>query len=295
MSFQLFLALKQFISQSLQGLAIEAGRGGWVSFGFDENTAVFRVSGSLLFHNQLGLVTAVVFAIILPYLFTLQRYLPILFLLITLIIIALTQSRSAFLGLTAVLLYSYFYFRTEWANAVNTVGKKRMYMYCIALLVLTSHAIVPRILLLGNFIHEGAGGPYRFRLIQEGSFAFFQSPMLGYGIGTNEYILNSFFPKGTTFTSPAAVHFAPLQLLLEIGIIGLVSFTMPFYIISRRIFIEKFIKSSQLSKEKKDLSFIFLGGVSAFALYYSVLPHVGFIEFSYLGLVFGFGLLYHYA
>jgi len=45
------------------------------------------------------------------------------------------------------------------------------------------------------------------------------------------------------------------------------------------------------SKKLKDFSFTYLSGVFVFVLYYLFQPHVGIVEFPYLGLILGYGLI----
>lgn len=290
LALQFYISIKQFIGQSFVGLPIESGSGSFFQAGLDENNAVFRVAGSFMFHNQLALIILVLTAIIFPV--VIEKYSPpkTFILLISLITIALTQSRSVWLALIPICIMAYFYFKKEIARIIVLFSIKRIIIYSIIFLLSLSFVIFPRIILSLNALYQGAGIPLRVQLINEGIEAFLGNPFVGYGPGTNEYVLYTLSPKGVMTEFPAPVHMAFLQLAMETGLLGVSLFVFPFLYLSRiiiNLFIQKSIKINQL----KEYIFPFISGSIAFLVYYLFLAHVGIIEFAYLGIILGFGMI----
>lgn len=286
---QFVLSLWQFAKQASIGLPLELAQGTWFALGLDENNAILRVAGSLAFHNQLALTSLLYGIILFPYWLKTQKTIYGVGLFMVLVIIILTQSRSIWLstGLTGVI--ALFMYREIIMKKIKKIFSKKTILYASLLLLSTSYIIFPRLVLSLNAPYEGAGIPFRIRLFREGAEAFLQNPWLGYGIGTNEYVLHSLFPDGVMSVYPTALHMGLMQLALEVGILGCAFFLFPFFYVLRSII----NRAIQKKLNKKDILpyFIFIAGIGAVSIYYSLLPHVGIIEFAYLGLILGFGFI----
>jgi O-antigen ligase len=286
---QFSLAFLQFFRQSFLGLAIENVTGTWFAVGLDENNAVLRPAGSLAFHNEFALVMLLYLIIILPISLRERKQEYLLGISLAFLSIILSQSRSIWIATSIVLLLTMFTYFKHVKRIAVSIGKKRLILYSSLAIISLSYIIFPRILLSFNSFYEGAGIPFRIQLMTEGVQAFIQNPWLGYGIGTNEYVLHSLFPNGVMSFYPTAVHFGLLQMALEIGVMGTVFFLFPFFYIVRKIILLK-INKTKVNIIRSDFQFIFISSSAAIFIYYLFLPHVGIIEFSYLGLIIGFGL-----
>jgi len=286
--FQFILSVWQFLSQSAVGLPIESVRGTSFARGLDENNAVFRVAGSLLFHNQLGLISLIYLILYLPVAFKKQRKRDWLAVMAAMAVIVLTQSRSVWLAMFVVGILVFKKYQQQIKKLLNKIGLRRVMIYSLSIFAALSYVIVPRIMLSLNAPYEGAGIPIRIKLLKEGMEALIQNLWLGYGVGTNEITLFSMFPDGVMRVFPTVVHFALVQLTLEVGLIGVFFFIFPFFYILR-----KNINYLLQSGIKKQLNyfFTFALGILAFFIYYLFLPHIGIVEFAYLGIVLGFGLI----
>jgi hypothetical protein len=282
--FQFGIALLQFIKQSTVGLPIEASYGSFFGFGLDENNALFRVQGTFMFHNQLGLINLLLSIIIIPAIFRNRKRLYIIPLFFSLLTTILTQSRSVMVGTVFLVYFMTKVYTLELKQIIHWIGVRRLFIYGTLLCLSLSYVLIPRLLLTANTLYTGAGTPVRLELLSEGFDAFMQNIWLGYGVGTNEYTLYSLFPNGIIRTFPAAIHFALLQLGLEIGMIGVLFFLFPFLWIFRKSLI-------YFAKASRDYKFVFWMGSIAIIVYYSILPHVGMFEFPYVGLVLGFGYI----
>ena len=140
-----------------------------------------------------------------------------------------------------------------------------------------------------NLFYEGAGVPIRVKMLQEAGQAFVLSPWIGYGVGTNEYVLFSLFPDGVMSVFPSAVHMGFVQILLEVGVLGLLLFLTPFIFILRSLLLTKI--ALLVNSSRIDLRFSFVAGVLVILLYYLFQPHVGIVEFPYLGVILGLGII----
>lgn len=287
-SLQVILSLWQFMKQSSVGLPIEYVRGTFFAMGLDENNALYRVSGTLLFSNQLAFVLALLLTIILPFGFKTKNVFILLIGVLSIITVVLTQSRSIWLALCLLSFFSYAVYIKDATWLFRLIDRKRLFVYGLILFIGLSIIIIPRIILSANAGYEGAGIPVRIKMIAEGLEALSQSPWFGYGIGTNEYVLFKLFPNGVMSTFPAAVHQAFVQILLEVGIIGVLLFVLPFIYILRLILVQIL---PPVHKTATSYSLTFLAGMCVCFIYYLFQPHVGIVEFPFIGIILGFGLI----
>lgn len=286
---QFFISVWQFFKKSMVGFPFEQWNQGAFYTGLDENNAYFRVQGTMGFHNQLALVVAFMLVSYLPYLFKSNKKDDFLLIIMGLITIVLTQSRSVWLMSLGCLIVFVLFFPKQCKKIRRNYSgyRQKIILYIIAFFL--SFIIVPRVLLSLNTFYEGAGLPVRIKMIEEGWEAFIQNPFFGYGVGTNEYVLHSYKPLGLMAVFPAAVHLAYLQLVLEVGWFGLLFLLVPFLYVLRKVFI---ISKKNLTDFQKLFLFRFVSGLTLFGGYYLFLPHVGVIEAPFLGLVLGAGIIY---
>lgn len=294
MLFQFFIGVTQFVLQSHIGLVIEQSRGGAFYTGLDENNAIFRIDGTFMYSNQLALVSIILFSILAPTLILKNNTFVFASGLAAIVVILFTQSRVIWLALCLLLIMTIkIYSRpiaTLLARTYSSInlGKVILILLISSIFLFTT---LPRIQKSVNFFADGSGGKLRYKMIIEGFEALTASPWIGYGVGTNEYVLHKLFPEGIMSIFPAAIHFGFLQMLLEFGCLGLLGLLFPFVVILRTIMTTKCTKK-YLNRELTEYKYIFLSGTMSAVLYYSIQPHVGIVEFSYLGLIVGFGLLY---
>lgn len=274
----------QFFKQGSIGLFIEAKLSSALPSNIDANTALFRPAGTLLYPNETALVLLIQLIFLYPYLAKTKNKLLFAVSLIATLAIILTQSRTIWLMLGVSSLIVLFRHHKHIAQTILLIGVKRLLLFVTLIVTGLSYVLIPRLLLINNIYSEGGAIPTRIEMIKEGIEAFFQSPLLGFGIGTNEYVLSSLFPDGVMHYFPAAIHMAFLQLALEVGIVGLIAFILPIWYLSRAILIYSI--KSHISNNAT----AFFLGIITFGGYYSFHPHVGIFEFSYLGLIIGLGL-----
>lgn len=286
------IALLEFTKQSWWGIPIENARYSGVYFGApDALSLFFRVIGTFAHSNQLALIMTSLLVVILPKALLQKKPLYIATSLIVIGVILLTLSRSGWISLASVLLLVALFYKQELGKFVRFIGLKRLLFSIILIISLTSIVVVPRAIRSLNAFDQGAGVSLRSEMFKEGLQTFTLNPWVGYGIGTNEPILLRYFPSGYVFSFPAPIHMAYIQMLLESGIIGLISFVFPFLFVIRKIIYNLLIYKTKIPSKIKDFMFITLGGILSFALYYLFQPHEGFREFYYLGIFLGYGLI----
>ncbi len=278
---QSVVGVSQYFVQSYLNLPIESGYSRFAT-GLDENNAVFRVAGTFRYDNQYALIMCILLNLAVPYVVHRKSKLLTLLLFIGCITTILSLCRSIWIALSLCSLIWYKKYRGLINKFLIKVSSDRkIVMSFILMMLVAAPSIIPRILLSVNFFFEGAGGPIRSQLISEGVQALSQSFWLGYGVGTNEYTLFNLFPDGTMRIFPFPVHLAYLQLALEVGVIGLGFVLLPFVILLRQSFFRKVDTS-------------FLTATITFLIYWLFLAMAGNIEFAYLGLILGFGLVHQY-
>ncbi len=292
LTFSLFLqgilSLRQFFSQSSSGSLLEPRSGSYISAGVDENDAIYRVSGTFPYHNQLALIVLTLISILTPVAFQSHSTMYISGIFSGLMVIVLTQSRSVWLGLFFYAILTYKQFKQQLYTLIRRFGFHRLVLYGTLVFAVISFIVFPRILLSVNSTYENAGLSLRQEMAEEGIAALLQSLYFGYGAGTNEYTLFSLNPDGVMSTFPAPIHLGFLQLALEFGLVGLAVFLLPFLWIAKEIISHRSIFTD---KSSRNYAYVFIVGSLVFAVYYSLQPHTGVIEFPYLGLLCGFGLI----
>ncbi len=290
--FQSVLGLRQFNRQSFLGLSIE----GYNTLPFedvaiDTNNALFRIPGTFLFHSEFAFIILMTSVVFLPKALRHKQSIYLLGILGAIITIILTQTRSIWIATFLISSYTLIKYKNSIRQLITKFGILRLKIYSSILLIILSFIIIPRIEYSFNYIYVGGGGPFRSELLYEGFQSFLQNPFLGYGIGPNVNVLFKFFPNGITSTSPSNIHFAPLQLAIETGIIGVIFFLFPFFYILRKSFSKKI---QQKNFFHQDTIFIFFMGCIASIFFYLFTPHHGTIEFAYLGIILGFGIIHLY-
>jgi len=289
-SLQSVISLWQYLRQSSIGLPIEYTKvSSFFATGLDEIGTLLRVSGTFHYPNQLALIMLAMITLLAPYALRKKNQLYLFGCLLGLIVIVLTQSRSIWIATAIVVVAFIRVYQDDIGQVVKIIGARRILLLGMGTFVGLAYIVIPRILLSFNAFYEGAGIPIRVKMIREAVGALQLSPFIGYGVGTNEYVLHSMFPNGVMAVFPSAVHMAYVQLALEVGVLGLGLFLIPFIYILRLLFTKTALRRKQ--RTRKDYLFSFIAGSFSFFVYYLFQPHVGIVEFPYIGLILGLGLI----
>jgi O-antigen ligase len=277
---QALVALLQFFKQADLGSSLELVKGYAFYKGNDELNTIYRPSGTFQNSNQFGLVLLLILIMITGYLFKFKnKLLAVSVITITFVVLILTQSRSVWLGGIIYVIGLVISYRQEMVEIINGLGMRRIIYTTLFLLITFSYILLPRISRLGNFFYQGSGGYIRWLMIKEASFAILQNPLFGYGPGTNEITLFSYFPFGSMAVFPTAVHNGFIQFLLEFGVTGTMLFGLVWFFLIRSA-----ILSKKAIKNKNDNKFILWSSLSVMLIYFLFQPY-GVVEFTYIGLI----------
>lgn len=283
---QFVISALQFANQSAIGLPIETVVNKQFFYGVDELRSIYRVAGSFFYSNELALIVNCLLALLIPVIIKSRNLLYTSAFLSGLAVLLLTQSRTNWISFAITILYSIkFYKKNISNNSKKTI--KKIGLFAVLVMFLFSFVMIPRILLSFNFSQEGGGVTLRAKMIKEGFQALFYNPIFGYGAGMNERVLYSYFPEGIITIFPLPILEAHLQLLLEFGFLGTLFFVAPFYLVLRNVF----TISSKNYDGIKDYLFSFIAGFTIFTFHYLLQNHYGVMEFTYIGLILGFGLI----
>lgn len=285
---QVFVCIFQLYFQRSAGFHFEAESLGTYSTGLDENNAVFRVMGSFMFHNQLAYIVGLLTAAVLPLGLEKKSLFYVSMGFLGLFVVVLTQSRTALIGVALTTLITAWVYRKNLHSIVQKFGARRLFFYVLIAFLMSSFGIIPRILLSVNAGYDGAGLSIRIRMVNEAVEAIAGSPLIGYGIATNEYVLHNLFPNGVMSVFPAVVHLAYLQLWLEIGLIGLVLFLLPL------LWLGRFCLVHLSDTASKHIPLACINGILISLIFWALLPHIGIIEFPFLGITLGLGSYWYY-
>lgn len=287
--FQSCLGYLQFIKQSPIGSSIENSYRTYFASGIDENNALHRITGTFSYDNQFAIISLSLLLLLTSAL-TQQSILFLLLMWIqTGVSIILSQSRSVMIAFGMAMLFIYLTNKRLIKNYVYPYYS-RLLVYSLLLLALLSPIIIPRMLLATNIFHKDGSVSLRMKMIAESIVLIRERPFLGYGPGTNEYLLFHNAPEFVNRDQPinlnqigsmvgftASVHNGFVSMILETGIVGFIIFCFPLIMLVRKSIIKK-------------QGFIYLIGINSWIIYYLLQPHAGIIEFSYIGLLLGYGL-----
>ena len=283
--FQFAVVLLQFLKQKGTGIGVEFTTIVSQTFtGLDEVNTFFRVNGTFMYHNQLALISTLFFAIFfILFLYSNKKNeaLHLVLTLTNLIVVILSQTRIMWASIPLVF-FLIFVFNRQALSKLSFIFKKINVKLLLLLFTLLLAIVIPRVANSLNSTEKGSGIWIRKEMVGEAMLAIQSSPFIGYGIATNEFTLFKQFPLGVMSVFPAAVHMAFFQLALEVGVVGLILFLLPFFIIMR-YFIVNSIKSKY--------ALIYLCGIVIFTSYYVVHPHVFILESQFLGLLLGIGMI----
>ena len=123
--FEFAVTLWQFAHQAATGLAIETAFGGSFAMGLDENNAIFRVNGTYLFHNQLALITMCYMLFLFMAMLKTRRIIYALGILLCIIIMLLTQSRSVWITAAIVTTWAIMNYKTRLCLLFRGINKRR--------------------------------------------------------------------------------------------------------------------------------------------------------------------------
>jgi O-antigen ligase len=284
--FQSSIIIFQFFRQEYVGFSFELNSGSSFYTGLDENNAIFRPSGSFMYHNQASLLLALVLTVVLQLAFIVKKNIYFVTSFLIIVALILVQSRSIWITTMVSCICIGMTFKTEIKKLIQQWGYRRIILYALGLLLFLGPIVLPRVLLSSNFFYRGAGLPIRIDMLEEAVEVISNSFFFGFGPGTVEYITHSFFPDGVTTVNPTPVHNGFLQLMIETGFVGLMLFLLPFLYALRSI---PFIKIFSSGKQIYLLQRSFLLCCWTILFYYLFLPHSGIVEFSYFGVFLALG------
>jgi len=289
--FQSIIGFMQFIKQSSLGLVYEREQVvQWNTNDMDMIGNLYRIVGTFSHPNELGLILSLLLCVILPYIFDKKSDLFVLSAILGSIAILLTQTRSVWIGLFISLILLIRFYYSEFTGFASKISKnKKIVLYFTIIFMLLSYIVIPRILLSTNIFYRSGSLELRINMLKESLEAINQSPVIGYGVGTNETVLYELTPRGFMRNFPSSVHVGFVQLILEIGLVGFMAFILLFVIITYLI-IRKIFSGSYYTADKKYF-YSFLSGFVAYTMFYLFQPHWGEYDFAYIGIILGVGLI----
>jgi hypothetical protein len=249
-----------------------------------------RTMGIIGHGNQDALLTAVLLLLTLPFLLKKSSFTSKAILLLSGVTLVLYQSRTVWLGLVLSFLIYLGTFRKE-ARILGRLKKlkRRGIYYGLILILLLGTIVVPRLFLSRFFFSDEGGGALRIKMFKEGVELYSQSPWIGHGVQNVVLPLMKEFPEGYTLYFPVPVHLTPLELALESGLVGLVTFFVPFYLVLRKILLLAI--KHQLSYE---LLSVFCS-IVVIMIYFAIQPLDNLRrDFTLFGLVFGLSFIFLY-
>lgn len=246
----------------------------------EESTPLPRAFGVMGNANPHALVTTLLLAVVAPFLIVNHKRLFILLASFTALNVLLSQSRTLWLSWGIIGIIIIWKFRKIITTLIKKKLKEILLLSSLGLLLINL-VLLPRIVASKYFWEEDGGGTLRLKMIEEGFFTLLHSPIWGYGTGMTVPAIFSFYPDGYITYFPFPVHFTPLQIAIESGLLGLLTFFVPI-LFSLSILIP-------LAKQnwKSDIIWILqLLGVVSLLCYYGLQPsNINLKEVYYFAII----------
>lgn len=196
--------------------------------------------------------------------------------------IILTQSRTIWISLLAVLLFLLTTHAINIQSIYRLLSVKTRIVTSFVAAISILLIILPRLQVAGLSFTEDGGGTLRLKMLSEGWQILQQVPWTGFGVGTNVRIFLDLIPNGYIYRFPANPHIAYMQLALESGIPATLSFLFPIGLIVTCLSLRR--HKSQLRKHIR-LSIVCC--IIVVLLFFLVQPVYGRREFMYLAIILG--------
>ncbi|OGK15921.1 hypothetical protein A2774_02720 [Candidatus Roizmanbacteria bacterium RIFCSPHIGHO2_01_FULL_39_12c] len=255
--FQGYVSVQQFINSSPLGKNIELEKTASI-YGqvVDESHFTFRPTGTLIHANDLAAFVAVFLPLIISALIVQYERSAIAAFFSGMIILALSLSRSVWLGAIVSLLY--FFNKVEHDLKINLFTKFRKAIILLLVVMLPLLVfIAPRLAKSASVLEPSGGLTLRIRQGTEVLELFKNSPLLG--VGPRMSVMSALEKnKNSVFTTfPVAVHNFYLLTMVEKGLIGLFLFLAIIYLLLKDILLK--IKKNSILEKKIKLYGIFSG------------------------------------
>jgi hypothetical protein len=278
--FQCVIGLVQFMSfTTLSGYLSHIQ-----SLDVEESSYFYRVKGLMAHANQHALFVSVLLSNLLPF-FSKRKIKKIIPILIMFNIVA-AQSRTIWFGLGASIVGYFLYFRLKkirYYLICKDVFNKRILLLSIGMFIVYYVMILPRLSSTSLFFSEEGGLGLRLKMIQDGLEIINDNPFFGIGAGQTVRVLLDRIPNGFIEGFPQPIHFFPIHILVEFGIIGSFFFILPIYFIIRKVFLDLVF----LTKKKNPTMYWRFCGLLILVLYFFVQPYWPKSDFLILGISLG--------
>lgn len=241
--------------------------------------------GYYLHSNEFALFS-LVWALILTRIYqTSKSKIVLLAIALNVICVLISQSRTIWFIASCLL---FIHVRSNLKKIQILLKNGRTKLYAILAVVILSTLTIPRIVSIRYSGQEGSLS-IRSDMIKEGMEIFRMNPWTGFGAHTGVHVMLEYIPWGYIQDFPFEIHNAYLQMALESGIIGIVSFFLPFLVLVRSNMLGLVY---QHAVKKAWFFNPFL--IEALLVYYIVQPHAGRLEIPLLGVLLAFVKIYYH-
>jgi len=254
------------------------------TYDIEQNLLFSRVGGTLG-PNMHAYAIAILLILLIPTIVKAKRRIFYLILvLLSVINIIFSQSRTVWFGIgLSTILYYLYDKKGVIRTAAYLVSKIKLYyivLFVMALIVI----IVPRLETIGLFFTEEGGGTLRQQMLSEGWQMLQQSLLFGFGAGNNVRVMLNNLPNGYISIFPYPVHNTFLQFAIDSGIPAAILFFLPYYLILRGLILQLI-----QSKQKSNIFFSCFCCISITLIYFFLQPTFGRTELGFSGIILGLG------
>lgn len=240
----------------------------------DEIEFAFRPVGTFDHANSLGLSLSFFLSLLLIWLFKYQKSLLLYIYLGGIIALAMTLSRSAWLGYGASFLFSLYVLEKVKHVKIPKIFTQRLTMISIIGILLVYYFVFPRgDKSLYSFGFGGGGGELRSLQLQDTLSLIAQHPILGVGTLISVQETRTLNPLGVFSSVPLSIHNWYLLLMAEHGIPSLIFFAL-FMVLSIKPILGT-VRKANLSDPVLCLSVGILAGILSLFIVGLFQPFIG--------------------
>ncbi len=259
----------------------------------EENLFFPRVEGTFYSGNDFAFVLLKLTLLVLPVAFVYRNNLMVkIMALLVLVSLILSQSRTIWMITVLIGIFTFIQIQRKFFMYFQVRLTLRQMLYLLALGIVISLIVVPRVFLTQYFFSTGGGGTLRLTMMKEAIEVITYSPLFGFGTNADRYAMFENFANGYIRTFPFTVHNFYLRMMLQSGLIATIAFFLPFFLIIRKYFLYINQKYFVINWNKFEyLSFsVSVAGLFTALLYYIVQPSNERMDFVFLGLIIGSAL-----
>ncbi len=255
----------------------------------EEDSLMPRSTGSFGYGNQFALTITILLFVVLILIaqhhFSRPQTKQHLYIVLSFTVLNLlfAQSRVIWLSMGLLSLIFIMRYKKYFTSIIDKIATGKNGYYFTLVVIISAAVIFPRLFQSRFFFDKYGGGDLRLQMIEEGLIVLQGSPWVGNGLEMCITLMWESISMGYISYFPFAIHFAYLQIALEVGVLGSILLFTPMFTLL-------WSASKKLIRIENKTPFQIFSLFFVIVVYYSFHPLNGRVELPFLGLACGIGL-----